>query len=120
MKNHPTNRALQKWLAMGGPARVDRHVEGCAQCQEYLDGVSSLDPATRTGLVAVTAPPTDLQERVSDGVDIRLRDEAAAGAFADLFAIGWDFLKCVIDPDPNNAPPHTVADSADESDGGPK
>ncbi len=120
MKKHPSNRALQKWLSTGGPGRVDRHVEDCLRCQEYLDGASALDEATVSGLVVATEPPSDLSDRVNDGLDNRLRDEAAAGTFADLFAIGWDFLRCVIDSDINSAPPHSEQESADESGGGQK
>ncbi len=128
MTRHPSRRVLQRWLDTGGPGRVDRHIEGCDRCQEELDRLSALDAITLSGLVAVTKPPSDLEERVADGVDTRLRDEAAAGAFADLFAIGWDFLRCVIDPDPDRptAPgetgdtAHATPESADESPGGPQ
>jgi len=90
--------------------------------------MSALDETTLSGLVAVTEPPSDLEERVTDGVDTRLRDEAAVGAFADLFAIGWDFLRCVIDPDPNREAARSTTDdtahappkSADENRGGPR
>jgi len=107
-----------KWLDTGGPGRVDRHIAGCDHCQEQLDQISELDDATREVLVAATEPPADLTERVSDGVDGRLRDEAAVGAFADLFAIGWDLLRCVIDPDPEPDTPHDGVDGADEDRGG--
>ena len=118
MSRHPSRRALLKWLDTGGPGRVDRHVAECGHCQEELDRISALDDATHDVLVAATEPPADLTERVSDGVDGRLRDEAAAGAFADLFAIGWDLLRCVIDPDPESDTAHENVESADEKRGG--
>jgi len=109
-----------KWLETGGPGRVDRHIAGCDHCQDQLDKLSQLDDSTIEVLVAATEPPSDLNERVSDGVDSRLRDEAAAGAFADLFAIGWDLLRCVIDPDPEVDTTHVPSAGADEDDGGPR
>lgn len=120
MTRHPSRRALVKWLDSGGPGRVDRHISECGHCQEQLDKISALDESTREVLVAATEPPSDLTDRVSDGVDERLRDEAAMGAFADLFAIGWDLVRCVIDPDPHPGSPHERGDGADESRGGPR
>ncbi len=118
MTRHPSRRVLIRWLETGGPGRVDRHIGDCDHCQDQLDTLSQLDDSTIEVLVAATEPPPDLKERVSDGVDSRLRDEAAAGAFADLFAIGWDLLRCVIDPDPDI--PHVPSAGADEDDGGPR
>jgi len=126
MTKHPSRRALQTWLGTGGPGRVDRHVESCETCQDDLDKLSALDEGVLSGLVAATEPPSDLEQRVADGVDTRLRDEAAAGTFADLFAIGWDFLRCVIDPEPVTSQPgvlpgeatHATADAADGKSGG--
>jgi len=118
MRRHPSRRALTKWLETGGPGRVDRHIAECDHCQEQLDRLSALDETTREVLVAATEPPSDLSERVRDGMDVRLRDEAAAGAFADLFAIGWDLLRCVVDPDPLEPGPHDRVDEADKERGG--
>lgn len=97
---HPSPRRLQTWLDTGGPRRVDHHVGNCEDCQQKLDDLSALDDTTVSDLVAVTAPPGDLTDRVAEGVDTRLRDEAAATVFADLFFIGWDFVRCIVDPDP--------------------
>ncbi len=95
---HPSRRRLQTWLDSGGPRRTDRHVSECRACQEDLDELSALDDSTLSDLVAATEPPEDLTDRVADGVDTRLRDEASAAAFADLFTIGWDFVRCIVDP----------------------
>jgi len=112
MTRHPSRRVLQDWLDTGGPGRVDRHVEHCETCQDDLDQLSALDEGVLSGLVAATEPPSDLERRVADGVDTRLRDEAAAGTFADLFTIGWDFLRCVIDPEPVTDQPMASAEDA--------
>ncbi len=95
---HPSRRRLQTWLDSGRPRRIDRHVAECRVCQEDLDELSALDDSTLSDLVAATEPPEDLTDRVADGVDTRLRDEASAAAFADLFTIGWDFMRCIVDP----------------------
>jgi hypothetical protein len=95
---HPTRRRLQRWLDTGGPRRVESHVEACEHCQQILDELTVLDEATVADLQVATTPPQDLHERTTGGVDARLRDEAALTAFADLFTIGWDVVRAVVDP----------------------
>jgi len=115
---HPDQDALRRWLATGGPAKVDRHVGECDECQEALERLSALDETTRTDLASATTPPEGLRSRTQHGVDDRLRDEAAFGAFLDLFTIGWSFTRAVLDSATHGEPPHSAAASADETDGG--
>ena len=70
-------------------------------------------------LQAATDPPEDLTERTHGGVDIRLRNEAAFGSFVDLFAIGFDFARTILDPEltPGDEA-HDGDGSADQTDGG--
>lgn len=96
---HPTRRRLQRWLDTGEPRRVSRHIERCPQCQEQLEELSRLDEDLVADLQAATDPPEDLRARTYGGVDVRLHNEAVLGAFIDLFAIGWDFTRAVLDPD---------------------
>ena len=56
--------------------------------------------------------------RTNEGVDERLRNEAAAGAFLDLFTIGWDVLRTVLDPATDRETPHDDGGDADEPTGG--
>lgn len=116
---HPTRQRLQRWLGTGEPRRLSKHIERCAHCQEVLDMLSALDEDLVADLQAATNPPVDLRERTHGGVDIRLRNEAAFGAFVDLFAIGFDVARTILDPEltPGDDP-HEGRAGADESDGG--
>lgn len=116
---HPSRQRLQRWLDTGEPRRLSKHIERCAHCQEVLDMISALDEDLVADLQAATRPPEDLRERTHGGVDVRLRNEAAFGAFVDLFAVGFDFLRLVLDPDVTPGDdPHDDAPAADERGGG--
>lgn len=113
---HPTRRRLQRWLDTGEPRRLSKHIERCSRCQELLDEVSALDEELVADLQAATRPPEDLTERTHGGVDTRLRNEAVFGAFVDLFAVGFDFVRTILDTD--RAPggePHDDGPAADQS-----
>ncbi len=115
---HPNRRRLQRWLDTGEPRRVSNHIESCAHCQEILEELSALDEDIVADLQAATTPPADLRERTHGAVDGRLRDEAALGAFLDLFTIGWDVVRCVVDPETEGGGPHDDGSAADGSEGG--
>lgn len=119
---HPSRRRLQRWLDTGDSRRVSKHIDQCEDCQEVLEGLSALDFELVADLQAATAPPEDLRERTHGGVDTRLRNEAAIVAFADLFAIGWDVARCVVDPDSESVTQgdvaHDASPDADEASGG--
>lgn len=118
---HPDRTRLQHWLDTGEPRRVARHVERCERCQEALEELSALDDGLVAGLEEATMPPDDLRERTHGGVDLRLRDEAVFGAFLDLFTIGWDVTRSVIDPDVTEGEAaHDLDDPADEANGEPR
>lgn len=124
-RRHPTRRRLQRWLDTGGPRRVSHHIEECPECQEVLEEISALDEELVADLQAATSPPEDLRERTHGGVDVRLRNEAAVGSFLDVFALGWDFTRVILDPEHAPAPtdgddPHPDARTADDRDGGPQ
>ncbi len=117
---HPSRRRLQRWLDTGDSRRVSKHIDQCEQCQEVLEDLSALDVELVADLQAATTPPEDIRERTHGGVDARLRNEAAIVAFADLFAIGWDFARYVVDPDSDTEgdAPHDARPDADEASGG--
>lgn len=117
---HPSRPRLQRWLDTGDPRRVANHIDTCEQCQQTLDELTALDETTVADLQAATTPPEDLRERTTGGVDARLRDEAALTAFGDLFAIGWDVVRAVIEPETTHR--GAAQDSsapADDPNGGP-
>ena len=116
---HPSRQRLQRWLDTGEPRRLSKHIERCAHCQNLLEEVSALDADLVADLQAATNPPEDLTERTHGGVDVRLRNEAAFGSFIDLFTIGFDFARTILDPELTpGGEPHDATDSADQSDGG--
>ncbi len=116
---HPKPQRLQRWLDTGEPRRVSNHIEGCLDCQALLETLSELDEGLVADLQAATTPPDDLRERTQGGVDVRLRNEAALGAFLDLFAIGWDVTRAILDPELTEGDDaHGAAPSADDTDGG--
>ncbi len=130
IRRHPSRARLQRWLdtdeSLRAYRRVERHVNECDQCQVALDELSELDEGIVADLHAATAPPDDLAARTHQGVDDRLRDEAAIGVFLDLFTIGWDVMRTILDPT-NEAEdavvtdgddPHPTQNPADEADGG--
>ncbi|MEM9203546.1 MAG: hypothetical protein AAGC53_18045 [Actinomycetota bacterium] len=120
MRRHPSRRQLQRWLETGKPKRVEAHVAECEICQAILEELSQLDGYVVADLESAIAPPDDLTLRTNSGVDERLRDEAAAGAFLDLFTIGWDVARSVLDPTTTTVggAPHGGAADADEAVGG--
>ncbi len=123
---HPSRRRLQRWLDTGESRRVSKHIDNCEDCQEVLEALSALDVELVADLQAATTPPEDLRERTHGGVDSRLRNEAAIVAFADLFAIGWDVARHVVDPTPDSDmgtdsdAPHDDSLDADKATGGPR
>ncbi len=115
---HPNRQRLQRWLDTGEPRRVAKHVERCLHCQEALEIISALDERLVADLQAATAPPEDLRERTHGGVDLRLRNEAALGVFLDIFTIGWDVARCIVDPITLGESPHDDGPPADQIDEG--
>ncbi len=127
---HPSRKQLQLWLDIGASRRstrrTERHVAECEHCHDALEELTELDEAIIADLQLATAPPDDLTARTQVGVDDRLRNEAAIGSFLDLFTIGWDVARTVLDPadEAIGGPatdgdiPHDGSGSADEIDGG--
>lgn len=109
---HPSRRRLQQWLDGDAPRRVDRHVDGCEHCQALLEELSALDAELVADLHEAVTPPADIVDRTADGVGERLRDEAALGAFLDLFAVGWATTRAIVDPEAQ-----LNQNDADENDG---
>ena len=115
---HPSRQRLQRWLETGAPRRVDAHIADCEHCQAILEELSELDDAVVADLQTAVTPPDDLADRTNTGVDERLRDEAAAGALLDLFTIGWDVVRVVLDPATDSDAPQLDDVDADDPVGG--
>ncbi len=115
---HPSRQRLQRWLETGSPQRVDAHIADCEHCQAILEELSELDDAVVADLQTAVTPPDDLAARTNTGVDERLRDEAAAGALLDLFTIGWDVVRVVLDPTTDSESAQADDAPADDPSGG--
>lgn len=116
MNAHPDDQALLQWLETNRPTKVGRHVEACDECLDRVDALSGLDGEVRAGLDSASAPPPDLGARTSGAVHGRLAAEEAVASALDLFAIPWQTLSVLIDPD---APPRADA-RADRPGSGPQ
>ncbi len=115
MSRHPSRQRLQRWLDTGESRRVDRHVSDCEHCHEALEALTELDVEVVADLQTAIAPPADLNDRTNLGVDDRLRSEAAAGTFADLFLIPWDLVHSILDPATDSDTAHQDDVDADGS-----
>ena len=115
---HKSRRRLQRWLDTGESRRVSKHIDQCEGCQGMLETLSALDVELVADLQAATDPPEDLRERTQGGVDIRLRNEAAIVAFADLFAVAWDVARTLAGPGTESELAHDADPPADEITGG--
>ena len=111
---HPTRRRLQQWLTGDASRHVDRHVDECERCQALLEELSALDDDLVADLHEAVTPPADLADRTADRVGERLRDEAALGAFLDLFAIGWATTRAVVDPEAQLRPAEAEENLGDQ------
>jgi hypothetical protein len=96
---HPSAARLQNWLERGGPNRVSRHVAECERCMSTLEDLSNLDDAIVADIAEVLAPPHDVEDRAASQLERRLRTEDALLVFLDLFAVGWDTARTIIQPE---------------------
>ncbi len=98
MTRHPSDDQITQWLDTGKPARVARHLEDCEDCMARVEVRSELTDPVIESLESVSAPPTDLPARTTDGVRMRLARADAAGTFVELFALPWQFATVMIEP----------------------
>ncbi len=121
-RRHPSRPRLQRWLETGETRRafrrIEQHIESCEVCQATLDEITELDDELVADLQTATTPPEDLTARTNEGVEDRLRNEAAIGVFLDLFTISWDLTRTVLDPTTEGEDAHPEPRGSDEFDGG--
>ncbi len=86
---HPSTRKLREWLDDGAPARIGRHVATCDRCTTVLERISTLNPAAKATLRAITQPAADLDARMRKEVGESIRSQETLGVVGDLFALGW-------------------------------
>ncbi len=97
---HPSREHLLDWLESGAPDRVTRHVHDCESCMAQLDDLSELEPAVVARLGTTLAAPDEVSARTARAVDRRLRDRGALSVFADLFTVGGEWARIVLNDDP--------------------
>lgn len=115
---HPSRERLKAWLETGETRRVESHIDRCDRCQSILEELSELDDAVLVDLQTMVTAPDDITDRTNSGLDERLRDEAAVGAFLDLFAIGWDVVRSIVEPTAHRGIAQSGDDAADGEHGG--
>jgi hypothetical protein len=96
---HPSAARLHAWLERGGPNRVGRHVAECDRCMSALEELSNLDDTIVADIAEVLAPPDDIERRAALQLERRLRNEDALLVFVDLFAVGWDTVRTIFQPE---------------------
>ncbi len=97
---HPSRERLLDWLETGSPDRTSRHVHDCESCMAELERLSELEPAMVAHLGTTLAPPAEVSARTAHAVDRRLRDRGALSVFADLFTVGGEWARIVLNDDP--------------------
>lgn len=125
-RRHPSQNDLSTWLETGGPDEVTAHVDQCERCANALERIANDDEqsnesATVGGrrltqaLAALWEAPADLQTRVIERVDDRIRAEKDLAVLAGLFTIGVETAQLMVPRTPD-APRHTSDVGTDEGD----
>ncbi len=95
--SHPGADDLRRWLETEKPERVGEHVIGCDECMTYLETITDLENDLVTTLNRAWSPPMGIEQRTATGVEQRIRREETMLGFLDLFAIGGDVFRTLID-----------------------
>ncbi len=98
---HPSKAVLRDWLTGEIEAdttdNVERHLDTCARCAATLE---ALEPAAETplgnALAIVLAPPSDLAQRLEEGVTARLSSRQMMEVVADLFGAGLETTRLLL------------------------
>lgn len=113
-RRHPSQAQLATWLETGGPDDVTAHVDQCERCAnslERIDGQDEQSGASTTAggrrlaqaLSALWEAPADLQTRVIERVDSRVRAEKDLAVLAGLFTIGVETAQLMIPGGPESS-----------------
>ena len=97
---HPSPERLMGWLESGSPDRVGRHIDACETCMATIEDLSELAPALVAHLGTTLAAPGEVELRTARAVDARLRDRAALSVLADLFTVGGEWTRLMLDDEP--------------------
>lgn len=98
-RRHPSRRELLDWLeGKPGTEALDEHILECEVCAARLIDLESVSeqPGLQAALVAALAPPSDLTDRLEEGVKTRLASRAVFGVLADLYVTGWETSKMLL------------------------
>ncbi len=99
-RTHPGHDDLRRWLETEKPERVGDHVSGCGECMAYLETVTDLESDLVSSLNQAWSAPMGIEQRTATGVEHRIRREETMLGFLDLFAIGGDVFRTLIDEEP--------------------
>ena len=85
-------------------SRVKDDLDVTAAMAELGIGTDSLDEALAnleredTGLASVWKVPAELEDRIAQGVQRRLRDQETAWLVAELMGLTWNTMRTLIEP----------------------
>lgn len=113
LRRHPSQAQLRQWLDTGGPDEVTAHVDQCERCANALEGIANEGDAAEptpamSGRLAqamstLWEAPADLQSRVIERVDNRMRAENDLAVIAGLLTIGVETAQLMIPGQPSGA-----------------
>lgn len=103
---HPSKAVLRDWLTgeiePDTTDTVERHLDTCARCAATLETIepvaeTPLGPeALGSALAIVLAPPSDLAQRLEEGVTARLSSRQMMEVVADLFGAGLETTRLLL------------------------
>ena len=110
---HPGRSKLREWLVAASPQKaVTDHVETCERCATRLEDLAVNDSdgaaaATDNAMLArvirsAWEPPTDLTERVIQGIDERQRNERDLDVMFGLLGIASEAATLMLPNDDDN------------------
>lgn len=91
---HPSAAKLEQWLEHGSPP-IEEHIESCLRCSARLEELTDGESLNtlRQALVQATAPPTDLNPRLTEAISRRMKARQDWALVGDLFGVSWQTIR---------------------------
>lgn len=97
---HPSRRRLREWLEHGDDA-IDPHLSTCERCATRIEDLSEPQRPMADALIAVLAPPADLQPRLRSGIATKMQTREDLQLLVELLGIPVHTLRALSPPDDN-------------------
>lgn len=92
LRRHPSKRRLEEWLAETAP-NLDAHIESCDRCANRVEDLDRPAFELRSALVEVLSLPANLQPRLAEGIDRRMRTRAELKLLAEMLGLPMSVVK---------------------------